>query len=796
MVRPIWAAGMLSCVAIGGCQIDSRALGVAEPGLLPGGEGAAGGLRVQPSSAAYGPITLAFAASARFLVENAGTSTLEAPVVSLEGDSAGAFILTENDCAAALPRGAYCAVAVAFRPRDLSGRNATLTIAGSDRRFDIPLSGSGLEPGGLLLQAAPGSQVLFGDVPLQSEPEATLQLSNPTDTSSGPIELITNHAAFQLVPARAGECASGRAELAAGQSCNFRVRFAPVLRGVTDATITARSASGSVSMGVSGRAIAPAQLIVDPARLEFGEVVVKGAAVLDFTITNIGDEPLPPITTSVSDEAASDFRVGENGCSEPLLPRGNCNVSVSFSPPATGPYTAVLSLDAGRVGSFSVELSGVGQAQGNLLMAAAENGDFGSVALGSESQRVVQIRNTSNEMSGLFTLAVNGGDFSIESPEGSECSSGMTNLAGGASCDVRVRFAPTQRGQRNATLTASSRVGGATLNLSGMGLASADIRADDTLDFGGISRGGTALLSLTVTNPGDEPLSSLSTRVSGLDATSFAVQSNGCLPGLDAQGSCLIDMVFAPIAIGSHLATLTIEGEPGTMRDVTLMGNGVALGAQPNPLVFDTPVAVGRTVSTRLTVTNRGDTGTRQVDARIVAATPTFSIRTGCTDVLAMGESCELTVDFIPTAAGIHSGTLRLTSFPGGTLEVPISATGTAGPGNLSSYLAVVAPESQYFGDVDVGTSATRSFTLRNIGDLSAGTLVGFTWGSGASFAVAPPVVAECQPGVTQLEAGSSCDFRILFQPITTGAAASYLTVSSAIGGTVMDFVSGTGTGG
>lgn len=698
-MRPIWAVGILSCVAMAACQIDSRALGVVEPGLLPGDEGSGGGLQVQPSSVAYGPITLAFVASARFLVENAGAATLEAPVISLEADAASAFILTQNDCTAALPRGAYCTVAVAFRPTDLSVRNATLTITGLERRIDIPLSGSGLEPGGLLLQAAPGSQMFFGDVPLESESEATLQLSNPTDTPSGPIELISNNAAFRPVPARGGECASSGTQLVGGQSCNFRVRFAPALRGVTDATITARSpGSGSASMGVSGRAIAPARLLVDPARLDFGDVVVDGAAVLDLTISNIGDEPLPPVTTSVRDETASAFGVSENGCAEPLPPRGACSVSVSFSPRATGPHAAVLSLDAGRVGSLSVDLSGVGQPAGNPLVAAAENG------------------------------------------------------------------------------------------------APGDIRVDGVLDFGGISRGGTALLSLAVTNSGDEPVSSLSTRVSGLDATTFSVQSNDCLPGLDAQKSCLISVVFAPTAIGSHLATLTIEGEPGTTRDVTLTGTGVALGAQPNPLFFDTPVAVGRTVSTRLTVTNRGDTGTRRVDARIAADTPSFSLTTGCRDVLAMGESCELTVEFIPTVSGIHSGSLRLTSFPAGTLEVPVSGTGIAGPGNLSSYLVVVAPESGDFGDVDVGASATRTFTLRNIGDLSAGTLVDFTLGN--SFTLAPPVGAECQPGVTQLEAHSGCDFRILFQPTTTGADVLYYTVSSAIGGTTSAYLTGTGTGG
>src|SRR5690606_33574085 len=144
----IWAA--LCCVVIGACQIDSREFDALDSA---GGDGSGQGLLVQPSSIAYGPITLEFVASARLLVENAGSTRLNAPAVSLPNSGAGAFTLTRNDCTGALEGGAYCEVAVAFRPSDLSAREGVLQIMGAGRRFDIPLSGSGLAPGGLRLQA-------------------------------------------------------------------------------------------------------------------------------------------------------------------------------------------------------------------------------------------------------------------------------------------------------------------------------------------------------------------------------------------------------------------------------------------------------------------------------------------------------------------------------------------------------------------------------------------------------------------------------------------------------------------
>lgn len=64
---------MLYAFSVAACQYDSRDPAVVEEGLLPGegeGEGAAaaGGLSLQPSSVAFGPITVGFAASARLLV--------------------------------------------------------------------------------------------------------------------------------------------------------------------------------------------------------------------------------------------------------------------------------------------------------------------------------------------------------------------------------------------------------------------------------------------------------------------------------------------------------------------------------------------------------------------------------------------------------------------------------------------------------------------------------------------------------------------------------------------------------
>jgi hypothetical protein len=906
MVRWIWARWMLLGCCFSACAIDSRNVTTDQSLRAGPPANAAGGMEVQPPSVPFGPIPTGFAAPAHLFVQNVGTAPLSAPTVAIGGDGASAFTVTQNDCTAALPVGAHCAIAVAFRPMDLDARAATLSVVSDGASIPIPLFGSGLQPGGLILQPAPGSSALFGDVPIQANGSATLRLSNPTELDSGPLELVSNNEAFSVVPAQPGECASGQTRLASGQTCDLRLSFVPKLRGVIDATITVRSpTAGSIALNVSGNALSPARLLVTPPQLDFGDVVQAAGAQLDLVITNGGDAPLPPITSAVTGMGTNAFRVSANACSAPLAAGASCNLSVSFTPGATGPQSASLELDAGSTGSAEVELQGTGLPAGRLIWTATEgsSNDFGSVVVGTDAEQVFRITNPTEAASGPLSLTVNSADFAVVMPSGSNCVSGVTDLAAGASCDVRVSFTPAQRGQRSATLSVASSVGTTGLNLTGTGLALAALEAQGPVDFGGAPRTSTVTRALNVTNSGDDPLGAVTTSFSGPNAGDFSVQQNACLPGLALGATCSLSLAFTPSASGSRLATLTLTGAPGGTRNIALTGLGLEpgslvlapgpgastnfggglvigsgqsqkqtfvlsnpgqtasgtisigplgggfqsltpsggdcisnltnlqpgssctlpvqftalargsntatltvsspaagstslvlsgtglapalIGAASAQVVFNNPVVVGQTASSALSVRNQGDQATGIVSASVVGFAGDFSVGPGtCTGALAGGASCALDVRFAPSASGIRSSSVRVASTPGGTLDVPVSGTGQL-PGALALSAATVTD----FGALAVNTSSTLSFTLRNTGELSVGRILGITLGS--AFARATPAAGECVPNSTVLDAGASCAFRVLFQPVATGNFSVTMIATSELGGSSSLSISG-----
>lgn len=792
MFRYIRALFALFCVSVSACSIDSRDVSTAAPGLRPPGDvegDGSGRLVVQPQSVPFGPIAVGFAAAAHIFVENAGTTALPVPAVTLGGEGSLSFAITQNDCTAELAGGAHCAVALAFRPIDLSARAASIALVAGASSVEVALSGSGLEAGDLILQAAPGSAVTFGDVVMQGEQVATLRLSNPTEVDSGAIQLISNNAAFSVLPAVTGECASGLTRLAGGQSCDVRVRFSPVGRGVIAGTITAQSeASGSVSLNVSGKALALARLLVSRAELDFGDVVEGGGSVLDLAISNGGDEPMPAVEGVIAGQAASDFRVSANACSAALAAGASCGISVSFVPSAPGVQSAALDLNAGSAGSARVELRGTGLTAGELIVTAADesSNDFGSVVIGDAAEQVFRVTNPADVASGPLELAVNSEEFSIVVPSGSDCASGLTDLAPGASCEVRVSFAPTERQRRNATLSVSSNVGSTGLNLSGTGLAPAALEAQGPVDFGGVPRNNTASRSLTVTNSGDELLGDVAASLSGPNAAEFTVQQNGCVLGLANQGTCSIAIAFVPSVSGSRIATLTLVGTPGGTRNVALSGLGLEPGslvlapAAGGSTIFGDSLVVGGSGSQRQTfvLSNPGQIASGVINIspiyggfRVLAASGTDCV-SNVTNLQA-GATCTIRVEFTPLGRGINAATLTVGSVAAGSTSLELSGSGL-GPAELS----VLTPQINFNNPVVVGQTATAPLTVRNQGDEVTGALSASIVGLAAGFSVGPGTCTG------PLAGGASCSFDVRFTPGGSGLSSSTVRVGSTPGGT------------
>jgi hypothetical protein len=921
MMRGVWV-GFALWVMVSGCQgkqrpfvtahllpdagvsADGRAGSTSSvPSGLDGSEAselAAGGFVIRPSTIDFGGVPVGFAAPARFNVENRSGAPLPALQVALQ-DSGASFSISQNECTPALQANEHCSIGLSFQPSALASTSATLQVsAGSGAAsFEIPLVGQGLEPGSLILEAAANNSARFGNLSVGQSSRQAFRLINPSDSTVIPTSISINNRAFALRPPSGSACVAGVTTLRTGDACDLAIDFSPSERGLTEATLTATSdGAGSVSLNLSGIALLPAAVEVDQTRLDFADVVIDTGAVLEIGVSNVGDEQVQGVTAAIAGGDAADFTVTLNGCERTLLPGAPCSVSVAFNPMGTGQRTSGLDLNAGAAGSVHVDLIGTGVEAGILILSAGDGGstDFGRILLGATLDQTFQLTNPGELPTGPLTLGVNSDEFAILPAAGNDCVSGSTDLPPGESCDVRVRFAPGQRSQRNATLVVSSGIGSSGLNLVGTGLAPAILGAESLVDFGGIPRAASASRTVNVTNSGDEPLGAISAVLNGPNQGDFTLAQNDCNPGLEFEGTCSVSVTFSPSAQGSRLATLTLTSAPGGTRDVRLEGSGLEpgtlvlsagpgasaafvgnlvvgagqsqtqtfvlsnpgqlasgiinlapltsgfqivasmgtdcisnatnleggasctiqvqfapttrglnsstltasspggstslalsgtglapaqLGVQPSQVTFSNPVTVDQSATSNITVRNQGDVG-------IGVLTGAFSGTNAADFVLDLGTcgtglggnaTCTLGVRFTPGGSGTRSATLRLQSSPGGALDVAVSGTGQR-PGALS---LVAEPGNSNFGTLIVGGSRVESFTLRNSGDLSAGRLLSITLGTG--FLREGATNGECNPGVTVLDGGAGCTFRVRFQPTTTGSFNVAMNATSQLAG-------------
>ncbi len=137
------------------------------------------------------------------------------------------------------------------------------------------------------------------------------------------------------------------------------------------------------------------------------------------------------------------------------------------------------------------------------------------------------------------------------------------------------------------------------------------------------------------------------------------------------------------------------------------------------------------------------------------------------TTSLVSGDSCNLSVSFMPVVGGPLTGYITLTdnALNGANAEQQLSLSGT---GELPQ--AQVSSSLLQFGTVAYSTSESLTLTVSNVG---AGTLTIAPSISNANFSIAN---STCGAGVT---AGNSCVLKVLFNPTSIGTYSGTLTLQA-----------------
>ena len=513
----------------------------------------------------------------------------------------------------------------------------------------------------------------------------------------------------------------------------------------------------------------------NPTTLTFANQVLGSASsALTVTLENTGSIALAPTSIAVS----GDFSETDNCVNASVSAGESCAIQVTFTPADTGSLTGQMTIFANIYGGqLTVDLSGTGTPAGVVSLAPASV-DFGQEEVGSTSTPLQVTVNNSSGTAIPITSIVITSPFSIAS---NAC--GTSSLAANTSCQIEVAFAPTQAGAAAGTLQLTDGAGTQTVPLSGTGAAPpTDVLNLTSLTFSATAVGqASASQSVTLTNNGGLPLTSISISVSGefQESSNFVTQ-------IAASSAGAISVQFAPTQVGALTGTLTIADALRT-QTVALSGTGVAppaFSVSPASLTFTNQQPGVASAPQLLTVTNTGGAPMANVGFQITGpAAASYSLgATTCGSVLNNGSSCTVQVILTPAGTGAIAAALAVSS---STLGVTAISVPLNGSGQLTTGLGT-NPSQLTFPVVGAGQSSTaQPVTVTNSSNYAIGSL---TLSVAAPFSLTQNTCAE------GLAAGANCTAGVVFQPNAGGSASGALTVtSSAVATPATVALSGTG---
>ena len=310
------------------------------------------------STASLSPTSLNFSAQAlgtaslakTVILTTSSTTTLTISSIAITGTNAADFTQT-NNCGSALV--GSCTINVKFTPKAIGARTATLSVTDNASGSPQHVSLSGI---GTTAKLSP-TTLVFGTVAIgTTSASKTVTLTN-IGTSTLSIYGIsftgTNTGSFS----QTHDCGTS---LAAGASCSIYVRFKPTGSGTRTAALSVSDSAAGAPQTVSLMGIGTTAKL-SPTSLNFGSINSGSVSpAKNVTLTNVGSTTLSIAGLAITGTNALEFNETSN-CGPSLVAGASCTISVVFSPRATNPRTAALSVTDNAAGSpQSVGLTGTG----------------------------------------------------------------------------------------------------------------------------------------------------------------------------------------------------------------------------------------------------------------------------------------------------------------------------------------------------------------------------------------------------------------------------------------------------
>ncbi len=275
---------------------------------------------------------------------------------------------------------------------------------------------------------------------------------------------------------------------------------------------------------------------------------------------------------------------------------------------------------------------------------------FGQVIAGSTVTRALTIANTGNA-----PLNVSGITF----PTGLSGNWSSGAIAAGSSQNVTVTFSPTAATTLSGNIVvASDATGGTnTIAVSGSGVsATRIIGVSGDMSFGNVAVNTTSIRTLTIANAGNSALNIASINY----PSGFSGNWSG--GSIAAGTSRNVTVTFSPVLAQPYSGTITVNSDRTSgANTISASGTGTAAATR----IISMPVSldfgsspVGGTVMLTLTIHN---TGNSPLNITGISYPPGFSGETAGIGI-ASGGRRDITVSFVPEAAGDFSSSINVSS--------------------------------------------------------------------------------------------------------------------------------------
>jgi len=435
---------------------------------------------------------------------------------------------------------------------------------------------------GPVMTVAPAS-LDFGNQPVGIAGTQSVTLTNTSKTDS--VFLFSATSSGSTFTIGNGNCGN---PIAPGESCNLPISFDPTAPQPYAANITFQMKSTTCpacnypaqTFSVTGTGVASV-ITLAPSSLTFTTVVGTASVAQTATLTNTGNGALTMTPIFVGGPNPSSFNV-TNNCPSTLAAGVSCTFTATFVPQTTGAFGAIVNIVGIGPGNVSVtgNLTLTGNATPQIAAGFFTPGSlsFSSIALVNSAPQTATLTNTGNEPITVLNVQI----FGTNPDQFSQTNNCTQAIPIGGSCTFSITFAPTAAGTFAEQLVAALRTpngsaDNAFLFFSGTAQpnVSTGTLSTTTLTFSTTVGTTSAAQTATLTNTGNLTLFIGSISLGGNSPNDYK-ESDNCGLQVAVGASCAISVTFAPSALGSYPATVTInDNDPTSPETISLAGNSV-----------------------------------------------------------------------------------------------------------------------------------------------------------------------------------------------------------------------------